>query len=197
MPLDRQRSAPRPVTRREVLKAGGLALGVLSMTRPALAQTPSWTARYDSGLHDLTATVAASPRRTPAWPTRHMAVDDNGHTTTYAYDAQSRVIRSGEEITTPGHVTTMTYDSMHNQLNMSVNELGHVTTYAYDALDRQVRPALQITTPGDVTTSFYDPVGNRIGIATDNNGISTMYFYDATSRFSCTWGGCQRGAPSW
>jgi peptide/nickel transport system substrate-binding protein len=40
MPLDPQHSAPRFVTRREVLKAGGIALGALSMARPARAQTP-------------------------------------------------------------------------------------------------------------------------------------------------------------
>ncbi len=38
MPLDRQHSVPTSLTRRDVLKAGGLALGALSVARPALAQ---------------------------------------------------------------------------------------------------------------------------------------------------------------
>ncbi len=40
MPLDRQHSVPTSLTRRDVLKAGGLALGALSVARPALAQAP-------------------------------------------------------------------------------------------------------------------------------------------------------------
>src|SRR6266545_863346 len=40
MPLERQHSAPRSLTRRDMLKAGGLALGALSVARPALAQAP-------------------------------------------------------------------------------------------------------------------------------------------------------------
>jgi hypothetical protein len=40
MTLDRQHAAPGYVTRRELLKAGGLALGALAAARPALAQAP-------------------------------------------------------------------------------------------------------------------------------------------------------------
>ena len=71
-----------------------------------------------------------------------------GYTTTYQYDAQSRMIESGQ-ITTPGNVTSSVYDSANNQLNMSVNDpLGHTTTYTYDAQNRMALQSDTITTPG-------------------------------------------------
>jgi peptide/nickel transport system substrate-binding protein len=40
MTTDFRDSTPRPLTRRDLLKAGGLAVGALSLARPAAAQTP-------------------------------------------------------------------------------------------------------------------------------------------------------------
>ena len=40
MTVDGRHSAPSPITRREVLKAGGLALGALAVPRTAAAQAP-------------------------------------------------------------------------------------------------------------------------------------------------------------
>ncbi len=108
--------------------------------------------------------------------------DGMGNTTTYQYDAQSRMIQSGE-ITTPGNVTSSVYDSANNQLDMSVNDpLGHTTTYTYDALNRTVLPSDTITTPGQSTSTYYDGLNRVIGVDTTDNGVSTMYLYDAQSR---------------
>src|SRR5262245_66321401 len=40
MTTDARSNTPRPLTRRDLLKAGGLTLGALSLARPARAQTP-------------------------------------------------------------------------------------------------------------------------------------------------------------
>jgi YD repeat-containing protein len=98
--------------------------------------------------------------------------DPTGNITTFAYDAQGRILTETSNSPTPNQTTTFTYDAQ-GRLSTEIDPQGHTTTYTYDALNRQV----MVDAFGNTTTFVYDAAGNlteEIGAS----GIST-YSYDA------------------
>jgi len=101
-------------------------------------------------------------------------IDKLGHTNSYTYDGQGRLILT----TYPDSTTeTSAYDAAGNRTN-SVDRAGHATTYYYDALNR-----LTNTTYPDFTTSttVYDGLG-RVAQTIDALGTVTAFSYDAAGR---------------
>lgn len=83
-------------------------------------------------------------------------------TTTYSYDANSRLLSAG--------ATTFTYDNNGNTLSQTTPSA--TTTYQYDGLNRLV----QVTTAAGVTTYAYDAAGNRV--QTQSPSGTTNYLVD-------------------
>ncbi|CAG1005510.1 tRNA nuclease WapA [Anaerolineae bacterium] len=105
---------------------------------------------------------------------RTVITNARGYTTTYTYDALSRVIRE----TNPLSLTTrQQYDALGNRVVMTDGKQ-QVTRYGYDGLNR----LLVITYTADATTVkfAYDTLGNRTAM-TDTTGTTT-YVYDALNR---------------
>jgi len=125
---------------------------------------------------------------------------DAGRTTTYAYDADNRLVRQTDAL---GVVTTYQYDARGNRLSMTVaagTAEASTTTYQYDAADRYIATtnALGVTTRlsldanGNVVAR-YDAFGtaqqrvktyaydanNRVVSQTDPLGVVTQTAYDA------------------
>jgi RHS repeat-associated protein len=100
--------------------------------------------------------------------------DANGHTTSYAYDADGRKI----SMTNPlGSKWIYSHDGVGN-LTKTVTADGGSISRSYDAANRLLEKSYSDGTPA--VSNSYDPVGNRISM-TDATG-NTTYAYDAGDR---------------
>src|ERR1043166_3685507 len=108
---------------------------------------------------------------TNGYITRIVAPD--GATTSYTYDAATRLISSATNAN--GAVTRYQYDAQGNRTNVT-DALGNVTTYTYEPVFNQMT---SMTDPnGRITTYQYDSRGNRTN-EVDALGQSTRYTYDS------------------
>ena len=106
--------------------------------------------------------------------------DALGRVTTYAYDADSRLV--GETWHDPGgsvsDVLTYTYDNDGNQL--TAQDVSGTYTMTYDALDRVVSTEDPF---GLTVTNTYDADGNRVQTQDSLGGVTT-YIYDAANELT-------------
>ncbi len=108
--------------------------------------------------------------------------DENGDpvtvTTTSAYDARNRLIRTTD---TYGNSSLIEYDAAGKQ-SATTDKLGHRTTYQYDA-----RGNLTETSYADGTSEVraYDAEGNLLATA-DRGGRTTQFEYDGLNRLTKT-----------
>ncbi len=104
------------------------------------------------------------------------ATDQNGKTTTYAYDTADRLT----SVTDPAsNVTTYAYDTENNLLSIT-DANSHTTTFAYDAFGRVV----QTTFPSNLSEFYaYDAINNLVS-KTDRNANTIQYVYDALNRLT-------------
>jgi len=113
---------------------------------------------------------------------RTATTDENGHATTYAYDALGRLTQVTQPPPQPGDpnpVTTYGYDSLGNLATVT-DANGHATVYAYDDAGH----LLSTTSPDTgVTTYRYDAAGN-LTEKTDAAGVTVTYDYDAAGRLT-------------
>jgi len=125
------------------------------------------TMTYDANNNVLT----ESRTRTVATPVIGTIVTE---TTTFAYDAQNRVINTTDAL---GNITRTEYDAVGNT-TAQIDALGQRTTMEYDVYRRLTR-----TVYADLTESSktYDLEGNLTS-DTDRLGRITTYLYDALNR---------------
>ncbi len=100
---------------------------------------------------------------------RTSMTDANGHTTSYTYDAFSRLLSA----TNPMGTTNYSYDAMNN-LTKVIDANGHATNYAYDLLSRLV----QETKPGGQTTQYSYDADSRLSQRVDAKNQTTTYTYN-------------------
>jgi len=125
---------------------------------------------------------------------------DTGRTTTFAYDADNRLVRQTDAL---GVVTTYQYDARGNRVAMTLaagTAAAATTTYRYDAADRNIETtnALGVVTHFDLdangnvlkrhdaygtaqerVSSFQYDANNRVISTTDPLGIVTRMAYDS------------------
>ena len=101
--------------------------------------------------------------------------DTLGHTTTYKYNTNGRLISTVDAM---GHETTNTYDA-NGQLVKTTDALGRETTYVYDAAGRRLSTinALGISSG---TTSF--DLINIASTASDSEGNVATYYYNVSNQ---------------
>ncbi len=97
----------------------------------------------------------------------------DGHTTSYAYDAKSRLVQMSEP---DGTVTTFNYDEAGN-LAWTASNAGDTVVFTYDELSR----CLSATDADGVTASF-SWEGGCVTAITDGLGNTTSLAYDAMGR---------------
>ena len=101
-------------------------------------------------------------------------IDRNGNTTTYAHDAQERLI----SITDPvGKVTTLAYSG--SNLSSVTDPASRVTTLAHDADGNMT----QVTFPDTTTRSFGYDGRHLMTSETNARNLTTTRQYDFTGRF--------------
>jgi len=105
---------------------------------------------------------------------RLIAVDPNGLTNAFGYDALNRQIAATNGA---GDVMLTAYDPVGNFLTVTLPN-GNIVTNYYDALDRLIQENDSL---GRVASYTYDNVGNRTS-ATDGNTNTTLYCYDPLNR---------------
>lgn len=105
----------------------------------------------------------------------HVAMTDPvGNTTTYAYDALNRMVRT---VNAAGDTTKTTYDPVGNTATITYPNL-NVVSNLYDAANR---PIQESDSAGRVGTLTFDPAGN-ITSATDGNKRTMRFVYDPLNR---------------
>ena len=101
-------------------------------------------------------------------------IDRNGNTTTYAYDAQERLI----SITDPvGKVTTLTYSG--NNLASVTDPASRVSTFSHDADGNMT----QVTFPDTTSRSFGYDSRHLMTSETNARNLTTTRQHDFTGRF--------------
>jgi YD repeat-containing protein len=110
---------------------------------------------------------------------RTSVTDQNGKTTTYAYDDADCLISVTDAQTPTAGVTQYAYDSENNLLSIT-DAKGHLTSFTYDAFGRITQTAF----PSSLAESYaYDAIGNLTS-KTDRKGQTIQYVYDALNRLS-------------
>ena len=100
-------------------------------------------------------------------------VDRNGNATTYAYDADGRLMT----VTNPaGLLTRLTY--VGGTLSSVLDPAGRTTTFQYDAPGNLTR----ITYPDGASESFAYDARHHLTAQTDPRGFTTTYEYDFAGR---------------
>ncbi|MDR6411297.1 LysM peptidoglycan-binding domain-containing protein [Paraburkholderia terricola] len=95
------------------------------------------------------------------------------YTTTHAYDAQGKLLRTTDPL---GYATTNAYDAFGNVVE-TADQLGNLTRFSVDALNRVV----QVTSPtGDTVYTQYDAFGQAVRVT--EGGAVTLMEYDALGR---------------
>ena len=140
-----------------------------------------WLWRYDSNgypreaedpLHDISTTAFDDRGR------KTSLTDANGHTTTYTYDAQDRVLTTTYPATDAGiGVQRSAYDDAADK-RTDTNPNGHATISTFDKMGRLV--GVQRAN-GDTRSLQYDPNGN-LTQETDFGHHATTYKYDDANR---------------
>jgi len=102
--------------------------------------------------------------------------DFNGNTTTYGYDALSRVITVAQ----PGGILTSYDYDQHGNLASVLDAENYETTYTYDDLGRVVATT---STDSGTTAYVYNAAGNPIQ-KTNAKGITVQYDYDDLRRLT-------------
>lgn len=111
-----------------------------------------------------------------------------GNTTTYAYDALDRLVRTERHVTSNGlgdgtdlpleRIVTLEWWDDNSRRSAHTDDRGNTTTYAYDALDRLITTSRCDAT---IRSYQYDRDGHRTG-AVDPNQSSQTYVYDGLDR---------------
>jgi len=104
--------------------------------------------------------------------------DQNGKTTTYAYDDADR-LTSVTDAATPGNVTTYGYDTENNLTSIQDANL-HSTSFTYDAFGRVTKTPFP---SGYIETYGYDANNNLTG-KTDRKNQLITYTYDQLNRLT-------------
>lgn len=95
-------------------------------------------------------------------------------TTTFAYDANRRLIRSTDAL---GNISRTEYDAAGN-VSAQIDALGRRTEFSYSARGQRIRTT---HADGSSTSQTYDGAGNVIS-RTDEGGRVTRFEYDELSR---------------
>ena len=102
--------------------------------------------------------------------------DPKNNTTSYSYDALSRLTQISQPLST---TTNQTYDTQDNPSSVT-DPRSHTTQYVYDDFGRKN----QTTSPDTGTTKYeYDEAGN-LTKRMDANGTTVNYTYDALNRLT-------------
>ena len=112
------------------------------------------------------------------------AIDSNGRSTVYEFDALSRLSAVAEPDPDGAGplsqaITNYSYDPAGN-LRASTDANGHQMTFEYDGRDRRTKT---VDPDGGITVYTYDS-DNNLASLTDPVGNTTSFTYDARSRLS-------------
>jgi len=126
--------------------------------------------------------LVVGSRKYDAAGNKTTVTDASGNVTTFAYDADNRLIRQTDPL---GHAATFAYDGV-GLVTATTDRDGRLSTFQYDALNRVTGQtwysdnsalATHIT---QILTTSYDAAGNQL-TAADGAGTYTM-MYDAVNR---------------
>jgi RHS repeat-associated protein len=104
-------------------------------------------------------------------------IDEEGHTTSYQYDATGNRLTMTNAL---GHVTTYAYEQVFNQMTSMTDPNGRVTTYQYDLRGNRIR---EIDPLGNSQEWTYDSHGNVL-TSKDENGNLAQYIYDSHGNYT-------------
>ena len=140
------------------------------------------TYQYDAVGNRISQTLYRQAISVPTSGVPQPVTGDSGITTTFAFDADNRLIRQTDALGTP---TTYQYDARGNRISMTVaagTPQASTTTYQYDADNRNVGTTDSL---GVITRLTLDANGNVVArydaFGTTQQRVTT-YVYDANNR---------------